>query len=356
MSSKLDQSLGDIISGSATPHTQRSSSGRRRRGKATGDDNSIADGEAGHSNGAAHPLARDGGASSGPVRRERSSQRAAPYPARAGPDSGGQWAHDLFQQTLNPPPLPTPLPLALLPSLSLPLPTPFSSSVPTHVQRVVGDTLSISNLPSDVTSDDLSDIFSPLGTVLDCVVHYDAGGRSLGTAAVRMARAEQAERAAEELDGAEVDGKEIMVKLVGQVVSQLVGGVGVGLPRGGGMGVRMLGGGGGGGGGGQGGVQGRGQGGGRGGREAGKGGRGGRDGGGQRDGGGRGGRDGGAPGGRGRARQQAAPVKAEDLDAEMDSYHTTRTQAQQPAPPAATQEPTPSSEPSEPAAVLSTDG
>ena len=260
------------------------------------------------------------------MRRERSIQRAAPYPARSGASGTEQWTHDLYQPA--PLPIPVPLPLTSFPKpLALPLPHP-----PTHIQRVVGDTVSVTNLPPGVTSDDLTDIFTPLGRVAECVVHYDAGGGSLGTASVRFGRPEEAERAVEEFDGAEVDGREMRVKLVGQVVSRplalqglggggVVGGFGVGMGVGGGMGVRLLSSRGGGGGGAQSGGNREGRegkkGGGRGRRgEGGKGGEGGE--------GGRGGRSKGARGGRGGGRPSNEPVKAEDLDADMEAYHTQR--------------------------------
>ena len=346
MTSKLDQSLGEIITSTRTAGAAR---GRKETEASTLPPSvEAANGSSTSSpSPSSHPLSRQSDApppsssssasSSGPVRRERGRQRSSPYStsSRAGDGGERRWNRDLYQQ--YPPPLPhnptTALPLPQSPALSLPLLSPPPSSFP----RVVGTTVAVSNLHSDVTAEDLRDIFSPLGSIRHCQVHYDRSGRSLGTAQVEYKRAEDAEKAVVEFDRAEVDGREMRIQLMGTVVAHNTAGHGggsVGPPihplmlqgmlQLGAMGMGL-------GGAVPAGGRNRGEGrqnergeGGRGGREKGKGGNG--RGEGKAEGREREGRtkegQGRREGGRGKGRKEKGPVKAEDLDAEMDSYHT----------------------------------
>ena len=302
------------------------------------------------------------------MRREKTNRRKAPYPtSRASSGGGGgggadsaaaaPWSNDLYQAPALPLTLGGPTHaqiqkvlsalLSSFPSSSSPLPLPplvvaafaplilvLPSAPSPPPSQVVGDTLAISNLHREVNADDLRAIFSPLGPIRHCAVHYSQDGRSLGTASVTYRRAEDAERAADEFDGAEVDGREMRIKLVGQVVTQplVLHGGAAAPPAFNPLLMPMLAAGAATGDGGQGGRLGRGQDGrrGRGGREGGQQGRGERRERGKQTQAGGGGSEGGRGGGRGKAgggrggRKERAPVKAEDLDAEMDSYQTAR--------------------------------
>ena len=226
-SAKLDQSLGDIISSDNTGKSDRSARrhGRGGRGPRSqradgGQTERSENGENGSST-APNPLSRQAdsnaasASSSGPIRRNRAVNRRAPYPTSSSLASDNQtaprWQHDRYISS----DIPTATTASGLPLLA-----------PTTVQRVVGDTIHISNLHHDVKPDDLHDIFAPLGHIRSHTVHFDEKGRSLGTASVTFTRAEVADAAVAEYDGAEVDGKSMSVKLVGQVVQQRLGGGG----------------------------------------------------------------------------------------------------------------------------------
>lgn len=72
----------------------------------------------------------------------------------------------------------------------------------------------VSNLDSEVTEDDVQDIFENAGDLTNVTVHYDDNGRSKGTALVMFAKSAQAAAAAKEYDGAEVDGRPMYLRLV----------------------------------------------------------------------------------------------------------------------------------------------
>ena len=60
-------------------------------------------------------------------------------------------------------------------------------------------------------------MFEKVGSIKAAVVNYAQNGVSLGTAAVTFRRSADAEKAATEYDRAEVDGKPMYIKLIGQV-------------------------------------------------------------------------------------------------------------------------------------------
>merc|ERR1712194_436092 len=69
----------------------------------------------------------------------------------------------------------------------------------------------VGNLPFDTTTDSLSTIFYNYGSVLDCYLPTDMdSGNSRGFGFVTML-AEEAQRAIEELDGIEFDGRELRI-------------------------------------------------------------------------------------------------------------------------------------------------
>jgi len=77
----------------------------------------------------------------------------------------------------------------------------------------------VTNLDKDVTEDDIKGIFIQIGTLKNVIIYHDRDGRSLGTAEVSFHKAEDAEKAIEEYDEAEVDGKPMFLKLVTTVAS-----------------------------------------------------------------------------------------------------------------------------------------
>ena len=122
----------------------------------------------------------------------------------------------------------------------------------------MGTRLYVGNLPYSVTELDLRDLFGGLGTVTDAKIVTDREtGRPRGFGFVEMSTEDEARKAIEEMNGRDVQGRQVAVK----EAEDRRGGGGGGGGRGGGYG----GGGGGGYGGGGGGRGGRGGGGGGGG-------------------------------------------------------------------------------------------
>ena len=127
----------------------------------------------------------------------------------------------------------------------------------------MGTRLYVGNLPYAVTELDLRDLFGGMGTVTDAKIVTDREtGRPRGFGFVEMSTEEEARKAIEEINGRDVQGRQVAVK----EAEERRGG------SGGGGGGRGGGGGGYGGGGGGGGYGGGGGGGGRGGRGGGGGG------------------------------------------------------------------------------------
>jgi RNA recognition motif-containing protein len=124
----------------------------------------------------------------------------------------------------------------------------------------MGTRLYVGNLPYAVTELDLRDLFGGIGTVTDAKIVTDREtGRPRGFGFVEMSNEDEARKAIEEINGRDVQGRQVAVK---EAEDRRGGGGGGGGGRGGGG----YGGGGGGGYGGGGGGGGRGRGGGGGGR------------------------------------------------------------------------------------------
>jgi RNA recognition motif-containing protein len=74
--------------------------------------------------------------------------------------------------------------------------------------------LYVGNLPYSVNQDQLMDIFSQVGEVVEAVVISDRhSGRSKGFGFVTMASEEAAQTAIEQLDGKDADGRAMVVKI-----------------------------------------------------------------------------------------------------------------------------------------------
>ncbi|KAJ9188969.1 hypothetical protein P3X46_000315 [Hevea brasiliensis] len=235
MSSALDMSLDDIIKSN-----KKSGSGNARgRGRASGP---------------------------GPARRftNRIANRAAPYTTTAkAPEM--TWQHDMFTDQ----------------GIGYPGQAGRASAIET------GTKLYISNLHFGVSNEDIKELFSEVGDLKRCSIHYDRSGRSKGTADVVFSRRADASAAVKRYNNVQLDGKPMKIEIVGTNIATPgvppatngTFGNSNGAPRGGQ---------------GRGGAMGR-----------------------ARGGSGRGfGR------GRGRGRGHAEKVSAEDLDADLEKYHS----------------------------------
>ncbi|KAK9727272.1 hypothetical protein RND81_05G270300 [Saponaria officinalis] len=214
--------------------------------------------------------ARHGGA---PPRRfaNRAANRVAPYSVSKAPET--YWQHDMFGNQGG-----------------------FggggggggASSIET------GTKLYISNLDYGVSNDDLKELFSEVGDLKRFSVHYDRSGRSKGTAEIVFSRRNDAIAAVKRYNNVELDGKPMKIEIVGTNV----GSAGVlppavnGFPRNP-LGFDR-------GGRGRGGPMGRP----RGGRGSGR--------------------------GRGRERGRNEKISAEDLDAELEKYHSAASKTEEP--------------------------
>jgi cold-inducible RNA-binding protein len=97
--------------------------------------------------------------------------------------------------------------------------------------------LYVGNLSFNTSNQDLSDLFSQVGTVETATVVEDREtGRSRGFGFVEMASKEEGQKAIEELNGKEVDGRELKVNEAKPRENRGFGGGGGGGSRGGGGG------------------------------------------------------------------------------------------------------------------------
>ncbi|GAA0148108.1 RNA metabolism protein [Lithospermum erythrorhizon] len=235
----LDMSLDDLIKQNKKPSSAAAGAGRGR-GRAGG---------------------------SGPSRRlpNRATNRAAPYSTKV-PES--TWQHDMFGTD----------------GYSAPS-AGRAGSIET------GTKLYISNLDYGVSNEDVKELFSEIGDLKRCTVHYDRSGRSKGTAEIVFSRRQDAVAAVKRYNNVQLDGNPMKIEIVGTNVS---------TPAAGGPLNRSFGDA-------NGSFQRSGQGRGRFGRSRGGGGR---------------GRGFGRGGGRGRGRGRDEKVSADDLDADLEKYHS----------------------------------
>ncbi|KAH9609777.1 hypothetical protein KSS87_012767 [Heliosperma pusillum] len=212
-----------------------------------------------------------------PPRRfdNRAANRAAPYSMPRAPDS--LWKHDMYGSRGS-----------------------FggggggdgrrggSSSIET------GTKLYISNLDYGVSTDDVKELFSEVGDLKRYNVHYDRSGRSKGTAEVVYSRRNDALAAVKRYNNVELDGKPIKIEIVGPNASSAgaLPPVSNGFPRNP-LGYDRIGRG-------RGGPMGRP----RSGRGFGR--------------------------GRGRGRDRDEKISAEDLDAELEKYHSAAAKSEEP--------------------------
>jgi THO complex subunit 4 len=76
-------------------------------------------------------------------------------------------------------------------------------------------TVTVTNLDSQVTENDVKEIFQKIGRVVKTFLNFDSNGRSRGTGEIVFASRNLALKAVEEYNRAEVDGRPMYLKLVG---------------------------------------------------------------------------------------------------------------------------------------------
>ncbi|OVA18314.1 RNA recognition motif domain [Macleaya cordata] len=217
---------------------------------------------------------RGRGSGPGPARRfpNRGANRTTPYSMGKAPDSA--WQHDMFTDQA----------------------AVFSaqgggggggggraSAIET------GTKLYISNLDYGVSNEDIKELFSEVGDLKRYSIHYDRSGRSKGTAEVVFSRRPDAAAAFKRYNNVQLDGKPMKIEIVGtNIVTPAArpptNGI-LGNPHGAPRSTQ-----------GRGGAVARTRGGGAGGRGSGR--------------------------GRGRGRGRGEPVSADDLDADLEKYHS----------------------------------
>lgn len=72
--------------------------------------------------------------------------------------------------------------------------------------------LKITNVNKELTNSGLSGLFSHLGTLTRCGIHFDKLGKSTGRADVEFSTHEEAQKAIENLNGALIEGEKITVE------------------------------------------------------------------------------------------------------------------------------------------------
>lgn len=220
--------------------------------------------------GSGNSRGRGRGSGPGPARRfpNRASNRSAPYAVAKAPAAA--WQHDMFANQGG----------------------AFPAQVDRSAGIETGTKLYISNLDYGVSNEDIKELFSECGDLKRFTIHYDRSGRSKGTAEIIFARRVDAVNAVKRYNNVQLDGKPMNIEIVGSnvaaaPVAPIAYGGAIGnfnaFPRGGQ---------------GRGGNFGR-RGGGGGGRGFGRG-----------------------RGGRGRGKGRGENVSAEDLDADLEKYHS----------------------------------
>jgi len=77
-----------------------------------------------------------------------------------------------------------------------------------------GSRIMLTNLDPQLTEDDCLEIFQNVGPVSRAVIHYNRDGSSQGTAEVHFANKNDALRAVDEYDAAQIDGRPMYVKVI----------------------------------------------------------------------------------------------------------------------------------------------
>ncbi|XP_024377464.1 THO complex subunit 4A [Physcomitrium patens] len=184
MTSALDMSLDDLIK------TNKSST-RGRRGGGRGAGSASRRGGATAAAGAA--VGYPGGKTSGPARRQvgRAVARPTPYASaklmRRVPDYAFQYADNFLPAGGR----------------------GMGKGIET------GTKLYISNLDYGVSNDDIKELFSEVGDLKRCSINYDRSGRSKGTAEVVFIRKPDALSAMKRYNNVQLDGKPMKIEIIG---------------------------------------------------------------------------------------------------------------------------------------------
>jgi hypothetical protein len=229
MTSKIDLPLSDVIAMTKKPKDKKKTQGPKPFGKPRAKGR-PAGGRPGKPR-VDQPLTRrvstssirderhPGGGIDRPRRTKARSLRTNPY--RQG-NPNDQWNHDLYREDTSD------ATQRELRSARRPKSLPGDNSG--FVKRVLsenkGTKLLVSNLHFKVTDQDLKELFGAVGQVLKATVHYDASGRSKGTATVVFANEADAKTAINEYNGALLDEQAMKVELAPKVIRRKVGGGG----------------------------------------------------------------------------------------------------------------------------------
>ncbi|CAL5422549.1 unnamed protein product [Camellia sinensis] len=133
----------------------------------------------------------------GPSRRlpNRTSNRSTPYSFGKVQAPETNWQHDLFADHAAA--------------------VAYSAQVGRVSAIETGTKLLISNLDYGVSIEDIKELFSEVGDLKRYSIHYDRSGRSKGTAEVVFSRRKDAEAAVKRYNNVQLDGKPMKVEIVG---------------------------------------------------------------------------------------------------------------------------------------------
>ncbi|XP_026190473.1 uncharacterized protein LOC34621590 [Cyclospora cayetanensis] len=107
-----------------------------------------------------------------------------------------------------------PLPVASGPTVSLSSPPKtMNTANPRHLRRNAGSTVIVSNVPLDLTTEEISDAFSCVGGVAGCDLLLNSSGVHTGRVAVSFSRRSEAMEAVRRFDGGDLNGQVIRVFL-----------------------------------------------------------------------------------------------------------------------------------------------
>jgi len=108
-------------------------------------------------------------------------------------------------------------------TFSRPQTAPYPPATPSPGSGLAaGAKILLSNLDSQIAEEDLQEIFQNVGPVTRTVIHYARDGTSLGSGEVHFANKNDALRAADEYDAAQVDGRPMSVKVIANKVPTVV--------------------------------------------------------------------------------------------------------------------------------------
>ncbi|CAL1400563.1 unnamed protein product [Linum trigynum] len=143
--------------------------------------------------GSGNSRGRGRGSGPGPARRipNRGFNRPAPYAAPMATETA--WQHDMFAGA----------------AMAFPAQPAQTSAIET------GTKLYISNLDYGVSNEDVKELFSEVGDLKRYAIHYDRSGRSKGTAEVVFSRRADALAAVKRYNNVQLDGKPMKIEIVG---------------------------------------------------------------------------------------------------------------------------------------------